>query len=151
MSDSEVRGNDRRILHVDDDPTLSAVLTKRLAAHGYTLVSIANPREAFNEVLRGQYRLVLLDIDMPLKNGIELLEEIKQYDGGIQVIMLTGLVSVTTVLETMRRGAEACLFKPVGKIEPLVETLDDTFKKIDRWWDSLSDLMCRRKCETLGV
>ncbi len=137
--------HDRRILHVDDDPAITKVIGKRLEAQGYEVTSVNDPTKAMSELIRGQYRLVVLDVDMPERSGIELLDDIKAHDGGIQVIMLTGLVSVTTVLETLRRGAEACFFKPLDDIGPFVEAVGDTFTKIDRWWDSLNDLVRRRK------
>jgi len=140
--------NQRNILHIDDDHALTEIVAKRLEKHGYTVTSINNPYEGLTEIIRGQHRLVLLDIDMPNKNGIQLLKEIKQYDGGIQVVMLTGLVSVTTVLDSLRAGAEACLFKPVDDLQPLIDSLEDAFKKIDRWWASLNDLMKRRESDT---
>ncbi|MEM9353932.1 MAG: response regulator [Planctomycetota bacterium] len=140
-----MQSNDRRILHVDDDPAITKLIAKRLESFGYEVTSVNDPTEAMSELVRGQYRLVILDIDMEDKNGLELLEDIKAHDGGIQVIMLTGLVSVTTVLETLRRGAEACFFKPLDDIEPFVAAVGDTFTKIDRWWGSLNDLVRRRK------
>jgi phenylacetyl-CoA:acceptor oxidoreductase subunit 2 len=76
------------------------------------------------ELLVRDCRVVLLDIDMPQINGLEALREIKQHDGGIQVIMLTGLVSMNTVLESMRLGAESCLFKPVTDVAPLLDAIE---------------------------
>ncbi len=137
----------RKILHVDDDPLLTSIIAKRLAEKGYAVTSIHDPRNAITEMIRGQFRLILLDIDMPYMNGMELLREIKEYDGGIQVIMLTGLVGMTTVLDTHRGGAEACIFKPVDDLQPLLESLDATFLKIDNWWKSLDDLMTRRETD----
>jgi hypothetical protein len=56
---------------------------------------------------------------------------------------------MTSVLESMRRGAEACLFKPLNDVAPLLKTLDAAFQKIDHWWDTLQDLTSRRKTEQL--
>jgi DNA-binding NtrC family response regulator len=90
---------------------------------------------------------VILDIDMPGINGLDLLREIKAYDGGIQVIMLTGMVSLSTLLQSFRWGAEACIFKPLGDLDPLLEALEDTFRKINRWWTALEELSQRRRQE----
>lgn len=139
-----MRNNNRTILHIDDDRLFTAIISERLAAHGYDVVPIHSALDAMDELKRGQYRLVLLDIDMPHKDGLDLLHEIKLYDGGIQVVMLTGLVNVTTYLKTMQMGAEACLFKPIEQIEPLLQTLEHTYQKIDRWWYPLNDLIQRQ-------
>ncbi|MEM6329238.1 MAG: response regulator [Planctomycetota bacterium] len=139
--------NQRAILHVDDDPSVIRLIAARLGEAGYRVESIHSPLEAMDALIAGQYRVVLLDIDMPHKSGMHLLSEIKAFDGGVQVIMLTGLVNVTTVLETMRNGAEACLFKPVDDPQPLIDAVADAFRRTDRWWHSLRDLTQRRKEE----
>lgn len=95
-------------------------------------------------------RIVLLDIDLPTLSGLQLLEQIKQHDGGIQVIMLTGLVSMATILESLRRGAEACHFKPLDDVAPLVESLEATVAKLDCWWRTLRDMTSRRRLEAGG-
>ena len=137
----------RRVLHVDDDPQMTLLIAEYLKDYGYETTALHDPCEVIQQLPRLQARVVLLDIDMPRINGLELLKEIKTFDGGIQVVMLTGLVTMTTVLQSLRLGAEACFFKPVDQIEPLVDALADCFRKIDRWWVTLDDLSHRRKAE----
>ncbi len=139
--------NQRTVLHIDDDPNFTRIVAARLNKLGYEVHSVTDPRDAMREIKKGQYRVVLLDIDMPYLSGLHLLSEIKRYDGGIQIIMLTGLVNMVTVLDSLRCGAEACIFKPIDEIEPLSEALESVFQKIDRWWFSLRDLKQRRKSE----
>lgn len=136
------------ILHVDDDPQFSRIVERRIRKLGAEFIAISNPFEAINQIVAKNVRLVLLDIDMPGKDGISLLKEIKAHDSTIQVIMLTGLVTMGTVLSSYRQGAEACLFKPLTAIQPLIEALEDSFRKLDRWWDSLHALSQQRKIET---
>ena len=82
---------------------------------------------------------------------VDVQQEIKRLDGGIQVIILTGLVSMNTVLQSMRWGAEACLFKPLTDFAPLDSALQSAFVKIDRWWLALQDLTDRKRQETSPV
>ena len=130
----------RTILHVDDDPNILRIVAKQLGDLGYDIVSIEDPTQCARELIKTGARLVILDVDMPTIDGLTLLEDIKHHDGGIQVIMLTGAVSMSTVLQSMRWGAEACVFKPITDFGPLVASIEATFNKIDRWWDSLEDL-----------
>jgi DNA-binding NtrC family response regulator len=137
------------ILHVDDDRLMTEIVRERLEPYGYRVIPVNDPSSIIDVLVRNNCRVVLLDVQMPQANGLEVLTQIKQYNGGVLVIMLTGLVSMTSVLESMRRGAEACLFKPLNDVAPLLKTLDAAFQKIDHWWDTLQDLTSRRKAEQL--
>ncbi|TWT90794.1 Transcriptional regulatory protein TcrA [Pseudobythopirellula maris] len=143
--------NGNAILHVDDSPDMTALVAKYLGDAGYRVESLNNPLDAIATIERGQFRIVLLDIDMPQKSGMHLLSEIKSLDAGIQVIMLTSLVSVTTVLESMQEGAEACFFKPLSDPEPLLEAVADSKRRCDRWWHAMRDLTQRRREECSGA
>lgn len=137
----------RLVLHVDDDENFLKLTKHRLSNKGYSVDSLNRPEQALKYLLNSNCRVCILDIDMPRLNGLELLQEIKAYDGGIQVIMVTGLVSQMTVLESLRGGAEACFFKPMPNFDPLLEALDATFVKVERWWQCLHDLKNRRQTE----
>jgi CheY-like chemotaxis protein len=137
----------KRILHVDDDPDVTSLLAEYLKDYGYAATAINDPREVLSWLPRHEERIVILDIDMPGINGLELLRQIKALDGGIQVIMLTSLVNMTTVLQALRWGAEACFFKPLTDVGPLVEALGDCFRKIDRWWTTLRELARNHKAD----
>lgn len=138
-------GVNRTILHIDDDPQITRLVGHLLRRKGYEVVSLNDPMQALGEIIRQGYRIVLLDIDMPMVDGIELLRRIKEYDGGIQVIMLTGLVTLSNAMAAFRCGAEACFFKPIDDISPLTTALDTTFQKIEHWWHALHDLTRQRR------
>lgn len=135
------------MLHVDDDDSFLKIANKRLTNEGYEVTSLNRPEHALKQLLNSNCRVCILDIDMPRIHGLDLLQEIKAYDGGIQVIMLAGLVSQMTVLESLRGGAEACFFKPMTDFTPLYEALDATFVKSARWWQCLHELKNRRQNE----
>jgi DNA-binding NtrC family response regulator len=134
-------------LHVDDDPQCTQLVASHLESYGYQVKAIHDPREVIQCIPKIQERVMLLDIDMPRINGLELLKEIKSFDGGILVIMLSGVVTQTTVFQSLRMGAEACFFKPLTDAEPLVEAISDSFRKLDRWWKTLDELVRRRNSD----
>jgi DNA-binding NtrC family response regulator len=137
--------NDRRtILHIDDDPAVLRLVKGKLSQHGYEVVSSTDPTGIEDLLLTSNARICLLDISMPQADGIEVLKQIKLHDGGIQVIMLTGLVSMNSVLDSLRNGAEALYFKPILNFDPLLEMLQDSFRKTDRWRKTLEELRIRR-------
>jgi DNA-binding NtrC family response regulator len=142
-----MRGDNREILHVDDDPQFTRLVAARLKSYGIQTCQLNDARECLDRVIYDGYRLVLLDIDMPYVDGLKLLEDIKQHDGSIQVVMLTGLVTMTSALRSFRSGAEACLFKPIEDFTPLVETIHRTFHKLDGWQQTLENLRASRPAE----
>lgn len=135
----------KTVLHVDDDPSQFPIIAALLEKRGYEVHSTESPEDVESALLKTGARIVLLDIDMPGKDGLTLLKEIKQNDGGIQVIMITGLVTMATVLQAMRWGAEACIFKPITDPTALLEALDATEAKIRRWWRAVEELTQQRK------
>ncbi len=134
----------RTILHVDDDPSVHRIVTKALQNENYDVISLEDPTQVSRELLSSGARVVLLDIDMPQIDGLTLLRQIKEQDGGVQVIMLTGFVSMNTVLRSMRWGAEACVFKPLTDFNSLLTAVRASFNKIDFWWDTLHELNQRK-------
>ncbi len=65
---------------------------------------------------------------------------LKSTDGGTQVIMLTGLVSMQALLLSHRWGAEYCLFKPVRDLQPLVEAVAAAFQRIEHWENAIQHM-----------
>ncbi|MGC3966993.1 MAG: response regulator [Pirellulales bacterium] len=138
-------GMNRTILHIDDDSQITRLVAHLLRRKGYEVASLNDPTQALGEILRHGYRIVLLDIDMPQLDGLELLRRIKEYDGGVQVIMLTGLVTLSNAMAAFRGGAEGCFFKPLEDVAPLCEAIDATFHKIEHWWRALHNLTRQRR------
>jgi DNA-binding NtrC family response regulator len=135
---------DRKVLHVDDDPDILALMKKTLSIMGYTPHSISDPALVIPWLAKSTTRIVLLDIEMPGKDGLALLREIKKFDGGIQVIMLTGLVSMSTIIRATRLGAEDCFFKPIENLDDVLDSVDRAHEKMLRWWRVLKEWRARK-------
>jgi len=140
-----------RVLHIDDDPATTQLVAAMLRPHGFEVTELHDPRLAIDTILNGNFRIVVLDIYMPGLNGIELLQQIKQADGGTAVIMLTALVSLSSVLRTMRKGAHACLFKPMINADALLECIREVTHNFQRWWETLKQLSELRRQEQLSL
>jgi len=136
---------DKTVVHIDDDPAILKIVQRNLEIHGIHVVPIQDPLKAIDTITQLGARIVLLDIDMPGKDGLTLLEEIKRFDAGIQVIMCTGMVSLNSVLRATSLGAEACIFKPINDLNEITIAVDRAFEKIDRWWIALHDWTERRE------
>jgi DNA-binding response OmpR family regulator len=118
---------------------VSKLISYHLKKHGYEVVSVQDPNQVMETLMRTGARVVLLDIDMPDKDGLTVLREIKLRDAGIQVTMCTGMVSMQTVLRSTSMGAEGLIFKPLSDLTKVSEAIDISFGKIDNWWRALAE------------
>lgn len=129
-----------RVLHIDDDPACTRLVAKVLGDHGIEVTQLHDSTRAVDCILNGNFRIAIVDVDMPGLNGIDLLADIKQVDGGTSVIVLTGVVSLTSVLRSMRKGATACLFKPLLSVDALLDCIQEIQRNTNRWWATLRQL-----------
>jgi DNA-binding NtrC family response regulator len=111
-----------RILIVDDEERYRTTLSKRLAERDFEVTHLGSGLEALQEIKRKLYDVIVLDVKMPGLNGIETLTEIKKYNPGIEVILLTGHASVDSAVDGMRLGAYDYVLKPC-EIEKLQEKI----------------------------
>jgi two-component system NtrC family response regulator len=116
-----------RILIIDDDESIRKVLGFMLEEAGYRVDKAASAEEGLRAIAQHRPDLVLSDIKMPRKDGIQLLGEIKAADPSLPVIILTAFGSVETAVEAMKRGAADYLTKPIARDE-LTLTVAKTLK-----------------------
>ena len=103
----------RRLLLVDDEQGMRDTLVDILEELGFWIDQAADGQEAVDRVKMGDYGLVLMDIRMPVMNGVEALRQIKALRSGLPVIMMTAYTAAAEVEEARRQGAEAILYKPL--------------------------------------
>jgi DNA-binding response OmpR family regulator len=101
-----------RILVADDEEALRELLCEQLAAQGYQTESACDGEEAIQKLQNGPFSLVLLDINMPKKTGLEVLKHIREQGMKTHVIMLTGRLGYSIGSESMKLGADEFITKP---------------------------------------
>jgi DNA-binding NtrC family response regulator len=101
----------RRLLIVDDEPLILEVLTEHFKGD-YDVDTALNGADALGAILRARPDVVMLDINMPRMNGVEVLKDIKQIDDSIAVIMVTANEQVAMAAESLRNGAFGYVPKP---------------------------------------
>lgn len=101
----------RRLLIVDDEPLILEVLTEHFKAD-HDVETALNGADALGAILRARPDVVLLDINMPRMNGVEVLKDIKQIDESIAVIMVTANEQVALAADALRSGAFGYVPKP---------------------------------------
>jgi DNA-binding NtrC family response regulator len=101
----------RRLLIVDDEPLILEVLSEHFSPE-YMVDTALNGADALGAILRARPDVVMLDINMPRMNGVEVLKDIKQIDDSIAVIMVTANEQVAMAAEALRNGAFGYVPKP---------------------------------------
>ncbi|KMT22003.1 response regulator [Clostridium cylindrosporum] len=130
-----------KILIVDDESEILDSLRKNLTLEGYSVDISSNPLEAIEKVKNNKYHIVLTDIVMPEMDGIELLREVKTYDSLTQVIMMTGYSTMDKTLQSLEYGANDYILKPFKSIEFVMDIIDYSIQKLERWRESIKGMI----------
>ena len=119
------------VLVVDDEAHIRKFVTLILRQLGCTsFLEAANGEEAIAAYQSERPNLVLMDVNMPLMDGIEALRRLKAADPDAKVVMLTSLVNRDTIMSALELGAISYIRKDTPKDEiakALSETIDDCF------------------------
>jgi two-component system response regulator RegA len=107
------------ILVVDDDETFRKRLAKALTSRGYDVQMAEDYDSAMSQCQQESPEWAILDLKMPKKSGLELLEAMLSFDATIQILILTGYGSIATAIEAVKIGAIHYLTKPADVDEIL--------------------------------
>ena len=107
-----------RVLVADDESRLRELLVRELGRKGHEVEGVGDGEAALARLRERAYDVVILDMKMPRKEGIEVLRELGAFPEHPQVIVMTGFQEVATAVEAMKLGAYDYLTKPT-KIEEL--------------------------------
>jgi DNA-binding NtrC family response regulator len=116
--------SESRVLLVDDEKELLAVLGERLEARGLTVDTAESGDIALQKAAGRKFDVVLLDMAMPGMDGIETLTGLLQINPNLQVILLTGKATLGQAVEVMKLGALDLMEKPAD-INHLVDRIHD--------------------------
>lgn len=101
-----------RVLVIDDEPGFRDLLSFELSEQGYAVATAADGEEGLARVRAEAFAVVVSDLTMPRRNGLETLGGIKAASPATEVILITGNATVETAVECMRRGAYDYITKP---------------------------------------
>lgn len=102
-----------RILLIDDDETIRKSISKALQKAGYKVDAAENGKEALEKAETNFYNLALIDIHLPDMEGTKLLTAIRESTPKMIKIILTGYPALENAIESVNRGADAYIRKPV--------------------------------------
>lgn len=112
-----------KILVADDSPLIQELFYDVFVNRGYQVIQAYNGSEALEAFRTAAPDVVLLDVMMPLIDGIKVLREIKSISPATLVVMMTAHGSEETAVEAMKLGADDYLIKPLSN-KKVVETVE---------------------------
>jgi DNA-binding NtrC family response regulator len=120
-----------RLLLVEDDPALQLTIATALEANGYEVDAASSTGEAMERLADGAYPIVVTDIYIDERTGLDVLDAAKRKDPRCSVILMTGRGTMETVMAATRGGAFDYIAKPFD--------LDVLLESVERAGESLSD------------
>ncbi len=118
-----------RILLVEDEPGLVMTLTDLLGAEGYEVESATDGPAGLSKALKGKFDLIVLDVMLPGKSGLEVCRELRQQGNDVAVLMLTAKTQLYDRVVGLKLGADDYLTKPfeppelLARIEALLRRI----------------------------
>lgn len=100
------------ILVIDDERDICDFLSDFLRQEGHEVNTLCDPTDAMDDIRNSGYHLVILDLMMPRITGLDLLEQIRDFDEDLAVIILTGYPSVESAADSIAHGVSAYIKKP---------------------------------------
>lgn len=125
----------KRILIADDEPLYRQTTAELLRKAGFECVCVSNGSDAIAELKSQHFDLVLSDLNMPGNMKMELLRDHNKNYAATPIIVITGVPSLPTAIESVRLGIADYLLKPV-KFEDLLTSVRSALEKARRQRDS---------------
>jgi DNA-binding NtrC family response regulator len=117
-----------KILIADDDKNLRTVLKNELADAGFDISEASDGKKTIDMLKKDNYDVLILDLNMPKLNGIDVLKKTKKLGIPTETIILTAHATVSTAVEAMKLGAYDFITKPF-QIDQLIATSEKAFEK----------------------
>jgi DNA-binding response OmpR family regulator len=101
-----------RILIVEDERSIADFIERGLRSEGYAVTSKHDGESGLIEALTGDYGLLLIDVLLPGKNGLDLLKQVRAKDADLPVILLTARAETGQKVQGLDMGANDYIVKP---------------------------------------
>ena len=118
-----------KILLVDDEPDVTRILSKRLGRRGYECQAAANGQEAVDAMGQFAFGIIIMDVKMPVMDGMSALQIIHARWPKTQIILLSGHADMQLAVQAMSEGAFGYLMKPVD-IDELLFKIEDAVTQV---------------------
>jgi len=130
-----------KILLLEDEYSLRVSMEEFLTDIGYEVDGFSDGEDAFNAVYDKAYDLLLLDINVPTMNGLEMLQKLRQDSKNVPAIFLTSMTDIGALKEAYKRGCCDYMRKPFD-LEELELRIDQALAKYSEDDGSLVSIGC---------
>ncbi|OEU44916.1 MAG: hypothetical protein BBJ60_11980 [Desulfobacterales bacterium S7086C20] len=120
-------GNNKKVVVIDDNAEIRHVIELKLRTHGYKVITAANGKEGLNLIKSKQPDVVITDIVMPEKEGIEVITEVRRDFPNVKIIAMSGggLIGPHEYLSwTKMMGVQRTFTKPFA-INEILEAVNE--------------------------
>jgi len=124
-------GATSRILLVEDEPGLVLTITDLLVAEGYQVESATDGPSGLQRALKERFDLIVLDVMLPGKNGMEVCRELRQQGSDVAILMLTAKSQLTDCVVGLKLGADDYMVKPFEPPE-LIARIEALLRRVKR-------------------
>ena len=112
--DPGASGLGKRVLIINDQQTVVIFLQDILGELGFEVCSASTGTEGMSLLQKYAFEGIILDLDMPMMDGISLLEHLKTLSHGVPVIVMSGDPTRTAMIKAIESGARDYLLKPIS-------------------------------------
>jgi DNA-binding response OmpR family regulator len=123
-----------RVLIVEDDPALRGLVARGLQEDGHIADVLADGRECVAYLDATAYDVLILDLNLPHRDGLEVLRDVRRHGNGTPVLLLTARVDARDVVNGLDAGADDYLRKPFA-LEELHARLRSLARRPQAWSD----------------
>ena len=117
----------KKVLIVEDEPTLKNILVDKLTSKGYEVAYALNGKEGLSAALKTHPDIIILDITMPVMDGISMLDELRKdtWGKGAEVIILTNLTDPQKEVKVTQQGVCNYLIKCDMTLDQVVNIVEE--------------------------
>jgi len=115
----------KKIAVIDDEQDILNILERYLSKNGFQVETFSNPQNGLSAVKNGNFDLLLLDIMMPILDGLSLLRELHESNNGTKVMMMTAFDTLEKSLEAHKYGASNYITKPFKSLEQVKDKINN--------------------------
>ena len=134
-----------KILIVDDEEGIRKSLSAYLKLEGYFVDTAEGGVEALAKIRGSKFNIVLLDINMPVMDGLETLQAIKAIDFSIQVIMMTAYSTFEKTMKSLEFGATDYILKPFDNLPEILDLVKISEERLERWKRNMSASIIKQR------